>query len=437
MLLGNKIYNIDNFFKDKNILNKFDAILIIEEIVSEDELNKWVTLALDNGLKVLKAPNLNDINESNVIKGISNLQIEDLLKRKSNKSENIEVRKRHFGKSILVTGGAGSIGSEIIKQVAQFKPSVIVIVDQAETPLYNLKLDLLEKFPEQNFKFVLADVSNNYSLQVLFENYWFSMVYHAAAYKHVPLIEENPHEAIFANVLGTKNVSLLSKKYNVEHFVLLSTDKAVNPTNIMGASKRVAEMYVQALYGCRDNSTKFITTRFGNVLGSNGSVIPHFKKQIEKGGPITVTHPEIIRYFMTIQEACELVLEAGTIGNGGEIFVFDMGKPIKILDLAKQMIKLSGFTLDEDIKIKFIGLRPGEKLYEEILKNNTKTLSTLHQKIMISKDVNIEFEKIDRLCNQIIKAAIKRDKFQVVSILKDIVPEFISNNSEFEILDRK
>ncbi|WP_312089672.1 nucleoside-diphosphate sugar epimerase/dehydratase [Chryseobacterium sp.] len=437
LLLGHKIYNIDNFFENKNLISDFDAILIIKEIMAKQELELCMTLALDNGLKVLKAPTLSKMRESDLVGGIRNLQIEDLLNRKPIKIENIEVQKRHFEKTVLVTGGAGSIGSEIVRQVAQFKPSVIVVVDQAESPLYELELDLLEKFPEQNFKFVLADISNNYRLEALFEKYQFSMVYHAAAYKHVPLIEENPHEAIFVNVLGTKNIALLSKKYKVNRFVMVSTDKAVNPTNVMGASKRTAELFVQSLQGSEGNVTKFITTRFGNVLGSNGSVIPHFKKQIEKGGPVTITHPDIIRYFMTIPEACELVLEAGTMGSGGEIYVFDMGDPVKILDLARRMIKLSGFTPDEDIKIKFIGLRPGEKLYEELLSDNTTTVPTHHQKIMISKDPCIRFEEIDVLCKQIIKSAVKRDKLQVVRLLKEIVPEFISNNSEFEVLDKK
>lgn len=437
ILLGHKIYNIDYFFKNKHLINQFDALLIIKEIMSKHELEEWMTLALDHELKVLKAPTLSKMRDSDLVGGIRQLQIEDLLNRRPIKIENEEVRKRHFNKNVLVTGGAGSIGSEIVRQVAQFSPSLIVVLDQAESPLYELELELLEKFPEQKFKFVLADISNSHRLEKVFELHQFSMVYHAAAYKHVPLIEENPHEAIFVNVLGTKNVALLSKKYNANRFVMVSTDKAVNPTNVMGASKRTAELFVQSLQNSEGNTTKFITTRFGNVLGSNGSVIPHFRKQIEKGGPVTITHPDIIRYFMTIPEACELVLQAGTMGAGGEIYVFDMGEPVKILDLAKRMIKLSGFTPDVDIKIKFIGLRPGEKLYEELLSNNATTIPTHHQKIMISKDPVISFDEIEILCKQIIRSAVKRDKLQVVRLLKDIVPEFISNNSEFEVLDKK
>ncbi|HEX7870160.1 MAG TPA: nucleoside-diphosphate sugar epimerase/dehydratase [Chryseobacterium sp.] len=437
LLLGHKIYNIDRFFNDKNLVSQFDAVLIIKEIMTKQELEEWMTCALDNGLKVLKAPTVSKMRDSDLVGGIRQLQIEDLLNRRPIKIENEDVRKRHFEKNVLVTGGAGSIGSEIVRQVAQFNPSVIVVLDQAESPLYELELELLEKFPNQKFKFVLADISNSYRLEKVFEIYQFSMVYHAAAYKHVPLIEENPHEAIFVNVLGTKNLALLSKKYKVNRFVMVSTDKAVNPTNVMGASKRTAELFVQSLQNSEGNTTKFITTRFGNVLGSNGSVIPHFRKQIEKGGPVTITHPDIIRYFMTIPEACELVLQAGTMGAGGEIYVFDMGEPVKILDLARRMIKLSGYTPDEDIKIKFIGLRPGEKLYEELLSDNATTIPTHHEKIMISKDPYIDFDEIEILCKQIIKSAVKRDKVQVVTLLKAIVPEFISNNSEFEALDKK
>lgn len=437
VLLGHKIYHSDRFFKNKDLVKKFDALLIIREIMSKHELEEWMTLALDHDLKVLKAPTVSKMRDSDLVGGIRQLQIEDLLNRRPIKIENSDVIKRHVDKAVLVTGGAGSIGSEIVRQVAQFNPSLIVVLDQAESPLYELELELLERYPEQKFKFVLADISNNYRLEKLFEIYQFSMVYHAAAYKHVPLIEENPHEAIFVNVLGTKNVSLLSKKYKVNRFVMVSTDKAVNPTNVMGASKRTAELFVQSLQNSEGNTTKFITTRFGNVLGSNGSVIPHFKKQIEKGGPVTITHPDIIRYFMTIPEACELVLQAGTMGAGGEIYVFDMGDPVKILDLAKRMIKLSGFTPDVDIKIKFIGLRPGEKLYEELLSNDATTVPTHHEKIMISKDPTVKFEEIELLFQQIIKSAVRRDKVQVVTLLKKIVPEFISNNSEYESLDKK
>jgi FlaA1/EpsC-like NDP-sugar epimerase len=434
MLLGHKIYKKKEFLTSDQLTRQFDAVLI-KGTMSKQEVEEWMPLALDKGLKILKAPVINKMKESGIIGSIRPLEIEDLLNRTPIKIENEEVKKRHFNKSVLVTGGAGSIGSEIVRQVAQLDPSLIVVVDQAESPLHELKLEMLERFPGQNFKFVLADISNRYRLEKLFEENEFSIIYHAAAYKHVPLIEDNPHEAIFVNIGGTRNLALLSKKYNVNRFVMVSTDKAVNPTNVMGASKRAAELFVQSLQNSPDNTTKFITTRFGNVLGSNGSVIPHFRKQIEKGGPVTITHPDIIRYFMTIPEACELVLQAGTMGQGGEIYVFDMGKPVKILDLAERMIKLSGYTPGIDIKIDFIGLRPGEKLYEELLTDNSTTIPTHHEKIMISRDPLMEFEEIEVLCKQIMLSAVKKDSLQVVKILKVIVPEFISNNSEFEILD--
>ncbi|PXW12994.1 MULTISPECIES: nucleoside-diphosphate sugar epimerase/dehydratase [Chryseobacterium] len=434
MLLGHKIYNKKQFLKSGNLKEQFDAVLI-KDVMTKQEIEEWTSFALDKGLKVLKAPVTNIIKENHKVEDIRPLQIEDLLNRPAIKIENDEVKSYHVNKNILVTGGAGSIGSEIVRQVAQLNSSLIVVVDQAESPLYELQLDLLEKFPNQRFKFILADISNYSRMEKLFDDYQFSIVYHAAAYKHVPLIEDNPHEAIFVNIGGTKNVALLSKKYDVNRFVMVSTDKAVNPTNVMGASKRAAELFVQSLQNSSDNTTKFITTRFGNVLGSNGSVIPHFKKQIEKGGPVTITHPDIIRYFMTIPEACELVLQAGTMGQGGEIYVFDMGKPVKILDLAERMIKLSGYTPGIDIKIDFIGLRPGEKLYEELLTDNATTIPTHHEKIMISRDPLMKFEDIENLSTQIILSAMNKDSLQIVRILKIIVPEFISNNSEFEILD--
>lgn len=434
-LLGHKIYNKKQFLKSDTLKEQIDAVLI-KDVMTKQEIEEWTSFALDKGLKVLKVPVTNIIKEDDKLRSIRPLQIEDLLNRPTIKIENNEVKCFHVNKNILVTGGAGSIGSEIVRQVAQLNSSLIVVVDQAESPLYELQLELLERFPNQRFKFILADISNYSRMEKLFDDYQFSIVYHAAAYKHVPLIEDNPHEAIFVNIGGTKNVALLSKKYNVNRFVMVSTDKAVNPTNVMGASKRAAELFVQSLQNSSENTTKFITTRFGNVLGSNGSVIPHFKKQIEKGGPVTITHPDIIRYFMTIPEACELVLQAGTMGQGGEIYVFDMGKPVKILDLAERMIKLSGYTPGIDIKIDFIGLRPGEKLYEELLTNNSTTIPTHHEKIMISRDPLMKFEDIDILCSQIILSAMNKDSLQIVRILKIIVPEFKSNNSEFEILDK-
>ncbi|EFK33055.1 UDP-glucose 4-epimerase [Chryseobacterium gleum] len=435
-LLGKPIYEkekIEEHSKDDLMV---DGVLIVKEMMARDEMNAWVNLFLEKDLNVFKAPSVQKLRDSDLGGSIKNLQIEDLLNRKPIKIQNEKVKSRHFDKTVLVTGGAGSIGSEIVRQVALFNPSLIVVLDQAETPLYEIELEMREKFPHITFKFVLGDVSNHHRMESLFQTYNFSMVYHAAAYKHVPLVEENPHEAIFVNILGSKIVAKLSSKYKVNRFVMVSTDKAVNPTNVMGASKRAAELFVQSLQNVEGNVTKFITTRFGNVLGSNGSVIPHFKKQIEAGGPVTITHPEIVRYFMTIPEACELVLQAGTMGEGGEIFVFDMGEPVKIIDLAKRMIKLSGFEPNIDIKIIYTGLRPGEKLYEELLSDDAKTLPTHNDKIMISKDPSMGFEDIDRLTKEITKASLRRDKVEVVRILKTIVPEFRSNNSIYEALDK-
>ncbi|WP_312390606.1 nucleoside-diphosphate sugar epimerase/dehydratase [Chryseobacterium sp.] len=435
-LLGKPIFGKERIEKNTKEELVVDGVLVIKEMMSKDEMNSWVNLFLEKDLQIFKSPSVQKLRDSDLGGSIRNLQIEDLLNRKPIKIENEEVKSRHFNKNVLVTGGAGSIGSEIVRQVAQFNPSLIVVLDQAETPLYDIELEMKDKFPHIRFKFVLADVSNKHRIEPLFQKYNFSMVYHAAAYKHVPLVEENPHEAILVNVLGSKNIATLSSKYNVNRLVMVSTDKAVNPTNVMGASKRAAELFVQSLQNVEGNTTKFITTRFGNVLGSNGSVIPHFKKQIEAGGPVTITHPEIVRYFMTIPEACELVLQAGTMGKGGEIFVFDMGEPVKILDLAHRMIKLSGFEPNIDIKIVYTGLRPGEKLYEELLSDNTKTLPTHNEKIMISKDPSAEFKEISSLINLVTKASIRRDKVEVVKLLKRIVPEFKSNNSVYEVLDK-
>lgn len=435
-LLGKPILSKDKIERNTKEQLLIDGIIIIKEMMSKDEMNSWVNLFLEKGLNIFKAPSVQKLRDSDLGGSIRNLQIEDLLNRKPIKIENEEVKSRHFNKSILVTGGAGSIGSEIVRQVAQFNPSLIVVLDQAETPLYDFELEMRSRFPHIAFKFVLADVSNRHRIEPLFKSYQFSMVYHAAAYKHVPLVEENPHEGVLVNILGSKIISTLSSKYKVNRFVMVSTDKAVNPTNVMGASKRAAELFVQSLQNVEGNTTKFITTRFGNVLGSNGSVIPHFKKQIEAGGPVTITHPDIVRYFMTIPEACELVLHAGTMGHGSEIFVFDMGEPVKILDLARRMIKLSGFEPNIDIKIIYTGLRPGEKLYEELLSDDAKTMPTHNDKIMISKDPTMDFHEIESLVNSIIKASLRRDKVEVVKILKVIVPEFKSNNSVYEILDK-
>lgn len=436
VLFGKKIYTKEKLAKSNKEQLGIHGVLLNKSNLTKEELNQWINLFLEKKLLVLKTPSLQKMRPDDEIK-IRKVQIEDLLNRKPIVLDNEEVKKRHYQKNVLVTGGAGSIGSEIVRQVATFNPSLVVVLDQAETPLYDIELEMREKFPHVPFKFILADISNKERMESVFKDYNFSMVYHAAAYKHVPLIEENPHEAVLVNIQGSKNLALLASKYKINRFVMVSTDKAVNPTNVMGASKRAAELFVQALQNEEGNTTKFITTRFGNVLGSNGSVIPHFRKQIAKGGPVTITHPDIVRYFMTIPEACELVLQAGTMGKGGEIFVFDMGEPVKILNLATRMIKLSGYEPDIDIKIVYTGLRPGEKLYEELLSDDTRTLPTHHEKIMVSKDPTMPFEEIDALSAKISAAAKLEDKVEVVRILKEIVKEFKSNNSVFEALDKE
>lgn len=419
------------------------AIVLSEHTLTAEEKLEIVEDCLENDIQVFNAPIVSNYeDEKSLSTKVKSLQIEDLLDREPILLNKENKREQLTGKVILVTGGAGSIGSEIVRQVAEYSPRLLLILDQAETPLHNLQLEIQAKHPKLNFKCVICDVGNRKRLELLFEKCGIDVVYHAAAYKHVPLMEENPHEAVFVNIAGTKNLADLAMKYHVGHFVMVSTDKAVNPSNVMGASKRAAEMYVQTLYKkCQmeteNGATKFITTRFGNVLGSNGSVVPLFRKQIEKGGPVTITHPDIIRYFMTIPEACQLVLEAGAMGKGGEIFIFDMGEPVKIMDLAVKMIKLAGFVPHQQIAIKITGLRPGEKLYEELLSNKSKTLPTHHKKIMIAQDEVGNYEEISVSIEKIIKSANKLKSNKVVAKLKKLVPEFKSNNSSFEKLDKE
>jgi len=421
-------------------LSKYNVqgILILGDTLSKDEKNDLVDNCLENGLLIFNVPVVEQWNsDTELTQQIKVIQIEDLLNREVIALDNRLIEEDLNNKVILITGGAGSIGSEMVRQIAKFNPGKLVILDQAETPLYNLELELNENFPELNFVTELANISNMYRLVMLFEQHQFDMIYHAAAYKHVPIIERNPHEAIYVNILGTMNLVKLAIANNVSKFVMISTDKAVNPTNVMGASKRAAEMYVQSIQKEKGVNTLFITTRFGNVLGSNGSVIPHFKRQIAKGGPVTVTHPDIIRYFMTIPEACQLVLQAGTMGKGGEIFVFDMGKPVRIMDLATRMIRLSGLIPEKDIQIKVTGLRPGEKLYEELLADETNHLPTHHNKIMVAKDVPVPFNDLKKLFEMVVKSALRKQEMDVVRILKEIVVEYKSENSEFCELDVK
>ncbi len=422
---------------------KIQAIIIADEIVKKEEEIEIVNDCIDNGFKVYSAPVVFDWNDKNQIsKGVKNFEIHDLLERKPIVLDLNSISKKLKGKTILVTGGAGSIGSEIVRQILLFEPKKIVLLDQAETPLNNFFLEINSYNKSIETICCIGDIKDNEILESIFIEHSPDIVYHAAAYKHVPLMEENPIQSVLTNVLGTKNVADISQKYNVERFVMVSTDKAVNPSSIMGTTKRIAEMYVQSkdfrVKELKDNSqTKFITTRFGNVLGSNGSVVPLFAKQIQEGGPITITHPEIIRYFMTIPEACQLVLEAGSMGEGGEVYIFDMGKPIKILELAKKMIRLAGFTPEKDIKIKIVGLRPGEKLYEELLSDTAKNLPTHHEKIMVAMEVCDEHEKIKKQVTDLIRIAKSYKKEELILLMKEIVPEFKSLNAEYYFLNEE
>ncbi|VBB45034.1 conserved membrane hypothetical protein [uncultured Paludibacter sp.] len=441
VLMGVKVYELTDKNVKEIISKKAKAIIVSPLKMESIDIQKDLDVFIYNNLSVLMAPPVSvwDGADMPSIKQIKSIQIEDLLDRPPINISTENISKEIKNKVVLITGAAGSIGSEIVRQLVAFKPSLIVLVDQAETPMHELILKLNEKYPYQDFSAFLADVRNADRMENMMILYRPDIVFHAAAYKHVPLMEDNPTESIQANVLGTKNLADLSVKYGVSRFVMVSTDKAVNPTNIMGASKRIAEIYVQSLNKKLEKegnlTTRFITTRFGNVLGSNGSVIPHFKQQIEKGGPITVTHPEIIRYFMTIPEACLLVLEAGTMGKGGEIFIFDMGQPVRILDLARKMIRLAGFKPDIDIQIKFTGLRPGEKLYEELLNKKEITKETHHSKIMIAKVREYEYNDVSKQIEELIKYSYLGKTYLTVSKMKSIVPEFISNNSQYESLD--
>lgn len=423
--------DIEDIVKDKNI----DAIIISIQNLSFEKKQEIAERAINLNVQLLYVPPVSKwINGQLNAYQIKTINIEDLLEREPINLNNPDVKLELENQVILITGAAGSIGSEIARQCAYYHPQHLVLLDIAETPLYELELEIKEKFPHISFETVIADIKNEVRMKRVFEYFHPEIVFHAAAYKHVPVMEENPSEAILNNVSGTKIVADLSEQSCVKKMILISTDKAVNPTNVMGTSKRIAEIYVQSKN--KISNTKYITTRFGNVLGSNGSVLIRFKKQIEKGGPVTVTHPEITRFFMTIPEACQLVLEAAAMGKGGEIFVFDMGKPVKILDLAIKMIRLSGLKENRDIKIEFTGLRPGEKLYEELLANEEKTIPTHHPKILIGKVREYNFEEVDKNIVQLIKAFDTQDNFKIVQMMKELVPEFTSNNSVFEKLDQ-
>jgi FlaA1/EpsC-like NDP-sugar epimerase len=454
-----RVYHSKELFDVYKKLN-INKVIFPNNLYNDADSRKIVDQCLNLGIQVQTVPPSEQwISGKLNIGQMQDLKIEDLLPRKPITINNQLISKEIFGKRVLITGAAGSIGSEIVRQVMSYNPEMVVLCDQAESPLHEIQLELEENYPATKIKTFIASIRNLRRMVIPFKEYRPHIVFHAAAYKHVPMMEKYPEEAILTNVMGTKNMADLSVCFGVDKFIMISTDKAVNPTNIMGASKAIAETYVQALNSApfnppssellssllRDgddeslsvvnNKTRFITTRFGNVLGSNGSVIPRFRSQIQNGGPITVTHPEITRYFMTIPEAVHLVLEAATMGNGGEIYVFDMGQPVKIADLAKNMIKLAGLVPNKDINIVYTGLRPGEKLYEELLNEKEKTLPTHHEKIKIAKVVpklykNIlnDIEHLTDLCKQ-------GDRFKLVSKMKFIVPEFISNNSEFARLD--
>ncbi len=416
------------------------TLIIADENLTKDEKIEIIEDCLNYNIKVYNLPRLTDINDQKkVASNIRKIKIEDLLERKPIVINNNQISDQIKDKVVLVSGAAGSIGSEIVWQVAAFNPKKLILLDQAETPLHHISLEISKCHTTAEIICIIADVRNYDSLDRVFNDYNPDIVYHAAAYKHVPLMEMNPQQAIFTNVLGSKHMADLSLKYKAERFVMVSTDKAVNPSNVMGASKRIAEKYVQSLAQKlkkeNNHTTKYITTRFGNVLGSNGSVVPLFTKQIENGGPITITHPDIIRYFMTIPEACQLVLEAGSMGNGGEIYIFDMGKPVKIIDLATKMIKLAGLEPKQDIEIKIVGLRPGEKLYEELLNDGATTLPTHHEKIMIAQDLHEDYDFISKQIEDLKHLSAAYLILDTVATMKKIVPEFKSLNSTFEKLD--
>jgi len=424
------ISDIANIIEDLNAKN----LLLAKPFPSLEKKQEIIELGLNSGLTILNVPKVEKwINGELSSKQIKNIKIEDLLERNPIQLDFARIQSQVKGLTMMVTGAAGSIGSEIVRQLIRFEPKNIVLFDQAETPMYDIEMELRDS-SASNITIVIGDITDEQRVEEVFKKYQPNIVYHAAAYKHVPMMENNPVEAVRNNVLGTRLIADTAIKYGVQRFVMISTDKAVNPTNVMGASKRIAEIYTQSLNG--KSKTLFITTRFGNVLGSNGSVIPRFKKQIESGGPVTVTHPQITRYFMTIPEACQLVLEAGASGKGGEIFIFDMGESVKIVDLAKKMIKLSGLQLGKDIQIAFTGLRPGEKLYEELLANKENTIPTPHPQIMVAKVREYNHDEANSKIDEFIELIKHQDNVGVVRQMKVIVPEFISQNSIYEELDK-
>jgi FlaA1/EpsC-like NDP-sugar epimerase len=438
-LNGIPVFNPDKSFEE--IVKKYDiktAIIAIGPKLTEERRIRFIDQCLKHKVKVKKVPVTEAWIQNDLqVDKLRDIKFEDLLNRPAIKLSHSAIEASIKGKAVLVTGCAGSIGKEIVRQCLRFEPHLLIGADVAETPLAETALSFQEQIKAKRLKTVIADVRDEERMRRLFESHRIDYVFHAAAYKHVPIMEEHPEEAIKTNVQGSYNMARLSSEYNVGKFVMVSTDKAVNPSNVMGASKRIAELFVQSLNNRSGNTTQFITTRFGNVLGSNGSVIPIFKRQIEKRQPVTVTHKDITRYFMTIPEACQLVLEAGSMGNGGEIFIFDMGKPVRIYDLAEKMIQMAGFTPGDEIEIKISGLRPGEKLYEELLDNGENTRPTHHKKIKIASVRECDHNSVTIAIHQLIDLAYDgASAREIVRYMKDLVPEFTSQNSTFSELDR-
>ena len=438
-MMGVRVYPNDDTLADNLQKRRVEVVIVSPAKMDKLKHSDLVDRLLAMNIRLMTAPPLSEWNGKTLEQSqLKDIQIEDLLPRDPIQIDIRKVASHLEGKRVMITGAAGSIGSEIMRQVASFNPYKLILVDQAETPLHDIRLELQDHWRDLDAETIIADISNATRMESIFQAYRPQYIFHAAAYKHVPMMEDNVSESIQVNVYGTRTVADLAVKYGAEKFVMISTDKAVNPTNVMGCSKRICEIYVQSLAKKLQKEgtscTQFITTRFGNVLGSNGSVIPRFRDQIQHGGPVTVTHPDIIRYFMTIPEACRLVLEAGSMGNGGEIFIFDMGKPVKIVDLARRMISLSGRT---DVKIEFTGLRHGEKLYEELLNVKELTKPTYHEKIMIATVREYDYDEVKERIQHLIDISYTYDQMKIVAAMKDIVPEFVSKNSCFEVLDKK